>query len=180
MSEFHVAFTINPSSISAPNGRLTIVEAPKVSAAPIKTYDAEAFAAIDCISAKLTELEDLLERRIDLMKQQISSLAIDVARAVVSDEELLIQKRVQSFVQAAFDQQHPSIPRTISVHPECLAPIQRWLQQGSHSGIEIKEDASILPGDCRIESGETGVAATLDAFLDLVFKQLRSGGENWQ
>ncbi len=166
MSKFHLEFASELASVSSPNGRITVEHSPLESSQPAKNDDANAIAALDLLATRFNELEIQAMTRIDRFEQQLIAMAFDVARAVLCDEEILIQKRVEQYVRIALDQMRPDIPKIVYVHPKCVAPIKRWIEQSAISTIEVKEDGSISPGDCRIESDETGVSATLDAFLD--------------
>ncbi len=81
MSKFHLVLTPDLSSISVPEGRVTMEELPSGTPPPTRTYDADALAALHSISGKLTDLEYLLQSQMDQLQEMISSVAIDVAQS---------------------------------------------------------------------------------------------------
>ena len=172
MTTFHLEFTSELRSVCSPVGRITVNELPLESASPDNTHDADAIAVIHAIADKLNDLENLVQGQFDRLQRQIIAVAVDVAKAALNDEDLLIQKRVEHYVQIAVDAMQPAPSKTVFVHPKCSMRVKGWLEKSAVNAIEIKEDDSILPGDCRIESGDAGVLATLDSFLDLMCKKL--------
>ncbi len=176
MSLFHVEFAHRLSSVSVPIGRIHLEEHAASSPSAVKNFDAQAIAALHCLAQQLAELESMLRGRLDAFQGQIARLAVNVARHVLNDDQALVEKRVENYVQIAFDQSLKIVPQTIRVHPDCVAAITNWRQQVGNEMIEIKEDITIAPGDCRLDSSEAGIALMLDAYLEAVCERLSADG----
>jgi flagellar biosynthesis/type III secretory pathway protein FliH len=173
---FHVEFAHRLSAVSVPGGRVQVQQHPAASPLPVKNFDAEAMAALRCLPQRLAEIESMLRDRLDLLQEQIARIAVKVARNVLNDDQVLIQKRVEKYVQIAFDQSPKFVPQTIHVHPDCAAAINDWVEKTGNQTIEVKADMTIAPGDCRVDSSASGIALMLDAYLDAVFEQLNADG----
>ena len=132
----------------------------------------QALSAMAAAAHSLASIERLIKARVDALAQEISLHAIDVARSVLNGDSALIEKRVAEFVQAAIGELRPAPPRQVFVHSTCAETIKRWVEEQESPPIEIISDDSVAPGDCRVESGAAGVAATLEAFFDAAHEKL--------
>ena len=169
MSEFRLNFKTPLTSVSAPGVVTTALEDDSKALAQ---RDADAFTALTAAQTSLAKIEQGLTVRLDSMNSAVTDMAINVARYVFNSDQELISKRATEFVSAAFAELHPSVPNAVFVHPDCVATIEGWMAKSGEGPFAIHGDESILPGDCRIESGTQGVMADLDALLDSVVEHL--------
>ncbi|MGB7344978.1 MAG: FliH/SctL family protein [Pirellulaceae bacterium] len=176
MSDFHLTFPISLSSVSANGCQFAIVDCASASegAAPkeCSQADDQAIGALNAIARRLHEMQSAFTSQATQLGDQVSQAATEIARAVLCDDEL-VQNRALQFVQIALEQIEGSLSKTAFVHPSCVATIQKWIDQSDMESLDVAGDESVAPGDCRIDCGETGVTATLDAFLESMLAQTK-------
>jgi flagellar biosynthesis/type III secretory pathway protein FliH len=173
MAEFHLQITPDLSSVTVPGAVVTIQQA-STAASPTKSHDAEAVDTLRAIETRLSALEAELHNRMDQVGQRIISLAIEITGSILNEDDSLIEKRVRHYLELALDQSDIVGHRTVYVHPTCVPPIKRWIEETGVDSITVKEDVSVIPGDCRLESGNNGVSLALDAYLDAMSSHLNS------
>lgn len=107
---------------------------------------------------------EAIEHHAELQKQ-IATIAVRVVESIIEAEADHVQQLARAFAQAACDGLEPAVPQCIYVHPRCEATIQEWMQD---SGVDLtmKLDPNVPPGDCIVEAGQQGVAASLDSYLE--------------
>lgn len=176
MSEFRLNFKTPLTSVSTPGVVTTALEDDSNALAQ---RDADACAALTAAQTSLGKIEQALTERLDSMNSTITDMAINVARNVFNSDQELISKRATEFVSAAFTELSPTVPNAVFVHPDCVATIEGWMDKSGEGPFAIRGDESILPGDCRVESGTQGVMAELDALLDSVVEHLSGQQEEY-
>ena len=93
-------------------------------------------------------------------------MAIEVARAVLSDDQQAHPEACAALRPDCLDEVQPTAAKTVYVHPTCTMPIIRWLAQTRNNTIEVKKMISVSPGDCRIESGECRCCRDIGSVFD--------------
>ncbi|QDT11171.1 FliH/SctL family protein [Stieleria marina] len=171
MSQFHITFPKSLASISSVDSRLTVIDRSKLGSTPHEERaDDQAIGALNAIARRLHEMQDSLNTQTHDLSEQVSQAATEIARAVLNDQEL-VQNRALQFVQIAMEQIQSDVKKTAFVHPTCVETIQAWVDQSDMDQLNVVGDAMVAPGDCRVDCGDTGVTATLDAFLESIHAQ---------
>lgn len=102
---------------------------------------------------------------------QLVAAAKQIAREALGSESSLIDERVTHFADVLLRQIHPTQPAVFYVNPECISALKNWLEQSEGGELEIQADATVPPGDCRIELDDKGFLASLESFLDAAGKR---------
>lgn len=120
-------------------------------------------------------LQTLAEPLADLDKEvgsQLARLSTQIARAIIYRELTLAPEQIEAVAREALTALPTAVRAVVLVcHPEDLAALEAAVQAGSLAqargqSFEIRTDAAILPGGLRIESGDSGIQAEVDARLD--------------
>ena len=138
----------------------------------------DAIATLNQIAQQIERIETQVADKIAAFTEHVASTAIEVARTVIHSDQELVERQVRNFVQQAMDsvasmQTKPGL--TISVNPACVETIHDWAKESDATNIQVNPDESIPPGDCRIESGDQGVSASLDTLLQMILDRLLTG-----
>jgi flagellar assembly protein FliH len=114
----------------------------------------------------LVELANLLGQKVDdLVVQELTALALDVARQVIRQAIKVQPELLHAAVREAID----NLPvfnqaAHVILNPEDAAMVrERMGDQLSHTGWKILEDARMARGDVRLETANSQVDATLAA-----------------
>ncbi|NNE01509.1 MAG: hypothetical protein HKN47_29710 [Pirellulaceae bacterium] len=171
MSNVQLQFKTMPTSIAAPGCHVSQHEMAAKPADP--QLDVQAAATLQAIATSIHALRSDVDQQLSQIQQSTTAIAIEICRAVLSDgAEELVAKRIEHYLQLALEQMRPDAPKQVSVHPDCADRIASWIADSVDPNIIISTDASIAAGDCRIESGQTGISASLNDFLDSITQQL--------
>ena len=127
---------------------------------------------------KLAEIDSMINHAIQGLEDRAVSLAVGLARQTLESDDDLITERVQHFAQVLLKECEDTTLATLFVHPVCIPAIHEALADSSHQHVAIQPDPSLLPGDCRIESGDKGFLASLDALLESSVRTLVPKAEN--
>lgn len=110
-----------------------------------------------------THLAELGESRAQAVADELLDLALEVARQVLRQNLKVRKDRLLPVVREAIlllphAQGHP----LLFLHPEDAPLVRSQMgEQLTHGGWKILEDSTLIPGGCRIESGNSQVDATL-------------------
>lgn len=115
---------------------------------------------------KLGEIDSMINHAIQGLEDRAVSLAVGLARQTLESDEALITERVQHFAHLLLKECEDTTLATLFVHPVCIPAIHEAIADSSHQHVAIQPDPTLLPGDCRIESGDKGFLASLDALLE--------------
>jgi flagellar assembly protein FliH len=114
----------------------------------------------------LVELANLLGQKVDdLVVQELTALALDVARQVIQQTIKVQPELLQAAVREAID----SLPvfnqaAHVILNPEDAAMLrERMGDQLAHTGWKILEDVRMARGDARLETANSQVDVTLAA-----------------
>ena len=182
MSIVHIKFPSPPKRLSSPDANCVDVdcavlddsEASNGDIDPAQpTVDPQVVESLSAIANRLTQLQGALASERQRLGQQVVQAATEVARAVLRDQEL-VQQRVVQFVQIATEQIDSNHHQTALVHPSCVDAVQSWLDESEAKSLHVIGDDTVSPGDCRIDCGDRGVTATLDAFLAALIDQAQA------
>lgn len=175
MSVIHLTFPSSLTSITAQGCRVEVVDCANgasgdCDSAAEQKVDDQAIGALNAIARRLGEMQETHASERRDLSDQVSQAATEIARAVLNDQELVQQRSLQ-FVQIAIEQLQATVSKTAYVHPTCVETIQSWIDQSDMELLEVAADDSVEPGDCRIDCGDRGVTATLDALLESMLTQ---------
>ncbi|WP_182868010.1 FliH/SctL family protein [Rhodopirellula sp. JC639] len=141
------------------------------SAARDAAREAAALKTLQSIEQQLNLLDAKLEEEFSTIGVQLTAAATQIAKQALGSDSALVEERVAHFANLLLRQVHPSQSAVIYVNPDCVVSLQSWLSQVDYEAIEIQGDATVQPGDCRIESNGKGFLASLESFLDAAGKQ---------
>ncbi|QEF97632.1 flagellar assembly protein H [Stieleria maiorica] len=168
--------TPNLPAGTSPNGAASAATEPTTVAEAESAARDEAAAAalktLHSIEQKLKLLDARLDEELSTIGVQLTAAATQIAKQALGSDNALVEERVAHFANLLLRQVHPSQSAVIYVHPDYVVSLQSWLSQIDYEAIEIQGDATVQPGDCRIESNGKGFLASLDSFLDAAGKQL--------
>lgn len=120
-------------------------------------------------------LQTLAEPLADLDKEvgsQLARLSTQIARAIIYRELTLAPELIEAVAREALTALPTAVRAVVLVcHPGDQAALEAAVQAGSLAqargqSFEIRTDETILPGGLRIESGDSGTQAEVDARLD--------------
>lgn len=176
MPTLHVAFANPLTNITAADCKIAVRDAAANDATRDESSANTNQQTTEALQAIARQLSNLEIAKSDLMRQtseQIAQAAAEIARAVLRDPEL-VQDRAVKFVELGVEQIDSNNDKIAWVHPSCVFTIQQWLEQADIRSLTVAGDDSVDPGDCRIDCGDTGVSATLDAYFDCIRNQSQS------
>lgn len=139
----------------------------------------DALRTLDSIAQQIRDLDAKLECELASVGVQLVAAATQIAREALGSDNALLEERVAHFAETLLRQIRPDQSATFFVNPSCMASLQAWMSASDHPPITILPDATVPPGDCRIETNDKGFLASLESFLDAAAKQtaLAKGGE---
>lgn len=178
MNDFQILFTTQPRSITSPDGLLVTHELPSAASQDSQRVDDRALETLQQISTELAKIDSLVRDEIDQCKRAVTSLAVDIAHAVLNGEMDLVEQRVKQYVSAALDASRPDVAKTVYVHPSCLPAIHAWADDSQVTNIDFRQDPALQPGDCRIETGDVGILAAFQDQLGAIAAKLSTTGEH--
>ena len=136
-------------------------------------------AASDEHAARLTELGTAAARQREQLEGQLAALALQVARKLIGS--LADDERLVALAQTAARELMPDTTLTLVVNPAQAEAVAHRLAAvradaraaatapaGDDDGLpafELREDASVPPDTCRLDTGLGSVDATLDTQL---------------
>ncbi|QDV86358.1 FliH/SctL family protein [Planctomycetes bacterium TBK1r] len=154
----------NAPAASNPNARSAAESRDDIAASALKT--------LQSIEQQLQHLDAKLNEEFSSIGVQLTAAATQLAKQALGSDSSLVEERVAHFANILLRQVHPSQSAVIFVNPDCVTPLESWLSQVEYEAIEIQADATVQPGDCRIESNGKGFLASLESFLDAAGKQM--------
>lgn len=109
-------------------------------------------------------------------EQQVLDLAIDVARKVLMQEIQAGRYEIEPIVREALHRVPVGRPVAVHLNPDDLSrcPMAADGAEPSQAGVTFVADASVAPGQCRLESDQGVVGASVEAHLAEVSEALRS------
>lgn len=142
-----------------------------------RAIEKQALQTLETIGVRMSQIESGIQTWMQELREHSVCIAIDIAKAVLQTDDELIETRVRQFADFSLE----SIPSTrltaVCVHPDCADTIRDWIQSSELGELEIRSDPRIDPGDCRLESGDAGVMATLESCFHSVVEQLTHPNE---
>ncbi|MFN3191429.1 MAG: FliH/SctL family protein [Aureliella sp.] len=162
MSVFRLDLNRSLPEVSSDEARIIIQE----TTTPDTTYQEEALQTLQGLAGKLDSHYAGVVTQIAEMRNSYASGVIELTRVLVGADTELVERRLQRFLDTAFEAIQPAKCIRIVVHPDQRAMITEWLEASGRQEFELQVDVSLLPGDCRVDSESSGFSATLDAFLD--------------
>ncbi len=137
---------------------------------------AEGKARAEGEAARLAGLAEQLERSLTGIDHEVAeelmALAIELARQMVRETLAQHPESILETIRMAL-QQLPQGHAHIYLHPEDLALVRKHMgEQLSHGGHRLQEDASLMRGDCRANTGGAQVDATLETRWRRVLESL--------
>ena len=189
MPVIRIPFAQSPASISVARGSVPVrnpVPSPappperayterantdRANTEPAKTepvadpMESAAMRSLQAIHQNLQTLDDRLNQELANLRSHLVSAARHIACEAIGSEDELVEKQVVHFAEILIGQMQPSSDVVFFVNPRCIAYLTAWLARSDRSDLAVQPDASVDPGDCRIESGDKGLLASLDSFL---------------
>ncbi len=187
MQGFNVRFDSPLISAAMAGAESIVSEAPKVAPAPTNIAKPApkpspppvdlAMQTLDAIKNELRKTTAELSSQHAALQSTAASYAIEIVRVFLGSTSDAVEQRLQQNVIRVL--QHPdAVIVKLHVHSSCHESIKRWLNEESDLlipdlAIEVLEDDSLSPGDCRVDFGQSGRLASLEDQLKLVESKLR-------
>jgi flagellar biosynthesis/type III secretory pathway protein FliH len=168
MTETRIRIAAPIRRVTASSGRMILHQLPEQAPQPVVEDSTVAIQTLDSIEAKLTQISNLIETRFAELGEQVALVASDVAKQVLRSDPELIQQRVVEFAQQTLQHPKAKTPATMHVHPECMETLEHWLAETGHGSIDLQADATLEPGDCRVEFDDKGLFASLDSLIEKI------------
>ena len=121
--------------------------------------------SVQRVDGVLQGLEDNFKQLQSGMAQELLNLACDIARQVVRQELRSQPQALLPVIREALDMLvEESRPVTVRLNPADFELLDEALraEHGAHSRIQWQGDASIAPGDVKVESGGAEIDGGLD------------------
>lgn len=179
MPVIRIPFPQSPASISVARGSVPVQnpgQLPPPAAEPPNTgppkaepvadpMESAAFQSLQAIHQNLQTLDERLNQELANLRPHLISAARQIACEAIGSEDELVEKQVVHFAEILIRQIRPTSNVVFFVNPRCIAYLTAWLARSDQSDLAVQPDASVAPGDCRIESGDKGLLASLESFL---------------
>lgn len=135
---------------------------------------AEVQRQVKALRGVLDRLAAPLDARADALDQELTELALAIAREVIGREVATAPEFILELVPEAVAALPANDQSTrVRLNPKDAALLNEHLPDGHGDSIwKLVEDASISRGGCRIETSKSSVDATLEARLAAVVKRL--------
>ncbi len=114
------------------------------------------------IESQLTKTNEELSSIRNQVIEIVTQFAETLARTLFTKDIELVERRLNTSIEAGLSQFDPSSATVVWVNGTCLTSIQQQISNRDSEPIEICEDPLLLPGDCRIENGNDGIIARLE------------------
>ena len=184
-TSFQVQFEIPLVSVSA-MGALVVAENLTREALALDDVESgpdlaaeELVQTIQSIEAKLAAISETIQAQNQSVVAAATEYGLEIVRLLLQNDDELIEKRLLRYVEIGLAQNDPEAGEPqIYVHSECLEGLKTWMAAAGKLNLELHADDSILPGDCRIEVGETGLLASVESQLELIATKLRQAHLN--
>ena len=122
----------------------------------------------------------LLERMIASQAQQISHLAVEIARKILRSRVENSDYAIEAVIQQALSKAPARHNVTVRLHPDDLAKCKEAREEDGHGSIgalELIADASVGRAECIIETPKGSIESVIEEHLIKVEEALRS---SWQ
>ena len=143
-------------------------------AAPPATECETSTAAVQTLAAmnaQLTLLDQTLKDELASIGAHLVAAATQIAKEALGSDNALVEERVAHFADVLLRKIPSDRSAVFYVHPSCVATLSDWMSRQQDAAMTIQPDATVEPGDCRIESDDKGFLASLDSFLHAAAKR---------
>ena len=164
MPVIKIPFNVSLANVSAPRGHVTTCNAPRETAPAADDFAAER-KTLAAFGQQLFEIQRSMQSQAEAVHALVIKAAAAIAGEALGGDDALVEKRVVQFAEVLMRQIQPTQSATAFVHPQCVETLSRWAEEAEADSIEIRPDANLTPGDCRIEVGGKGMVASLESFL---------------
>lgn len=122
------------------------------------------------IQTSLGELQDQRRNNLDEMQRVAIELSIAVASRLVHAQIDSGDFAVEKMIGRVVEQMKPNVPLTVRLHPNDLALFKERTKDTTPAWQELREiqlvpDGTLQRGDCRVDSGETGLLSEIESQL---------------
>lgn len=169
MVKIEIPFKQAPTSIQSHDGNVTTVAAaPRVD--QVSQDRTEAMQALDAMASQLQRLDRIMKTKVEMIGSQVRTIAMELARQALTDDDELVQARVQQFAETLLaeslaDGSEQNAPAKLFAHPNCVVTLQQWCEQSGRNDVNVLSDPALAPGDARVELGSAGLLAALTELL---------------
>lgn len=184
MVKIEIPFKQTPTSIESIRGTVTTVvtEAPAEPAAPDQPDAAHTLGAM---ASQIQQLDQIMKAKVEMIGSQVRTIAMELAHQALSGDDDLVQLRVQQFAEtllaeSSLEGHQQQSPVKLFAHPSCIVTLRQWCEQTERNDLSVFPDASLAPGDARVEVGSTGLLAALTELLNSAAKAYTPAGEPLQ
>lgn len=133
----------------------------------------DALQTLERLGGEIARVEATIERQFEMLRDELTTTAIEIARTVLHSEKELIDDQVREFVKVGIESlsdasSSVSAIKAVCVHPDCVPTVSDWIAESDLKQYEIVPDASVPVGDCRIDAGDTGALVSLESLLSVI------------
>jgi flagellar biosynthesis/type III secretory pathway protein FliH len=136
--------------------------------------------AIERVLERINEVASQLSEQRQQLLHEMQQLSVELAIAVASQAiHMKIQAGdlpIEAMVRSAIERFEGARPIVLHLHPEDLALLQRRIGDARDplfdGGVRFAADPSLARGDCRAESGESGVWCKMYSHLEEMRQRL--------
>ena len=128
--------------------------------------------ALNAVRSGTTQIDVDLHTRTQDTQNAVVEIACLVAEKIVREKIDQDEFSVKAFVDHIIQQISPVKPTEIALHPADLEVLRREADEASLADLNLKEDATLSRGDCRVMGHEIEVEATLSEHIDEIRRQL--------
>ena len=172
MTAFTVQFDSPLINIHCPGVTVTedVVDIPKPTGNPVDEY--QIASVFESIGQQLSQLIDLVRNQNRTIESKAADYATEIVQSILQLDDELVQKRVQRYIELAFDNVGNNHSATVFVHPRLRGTLDSWASENQFLEMVIEADSSLAEGDCRLEFDDSGLLASLDFQLGVVKQKL--------
>ncbi len=147
----------------------------------IERFNTEQDNLVSMMKQALAEIDASKEELRVAAERDVLDFAALVARRLTFAIGRLHHESAQANLRRAIQLVESKTDVTIRVHPDDLASIETFAaslleQVGASRAVNVVPDDSAAPGGCKVESGRTGIDATLEAQVDEMTSLLLGAG----
>ncbi|MFK7737116.1 MAG: FliH/SctL family protein [Pirellulaceae bacterium] len=161
MSVFQLDFNVALPSVHSDEARVVIQDI----VGPDEDFQRDVLNSLTAVQTQVQALETAVAQDLQKIRDSFAAGVVEIARVVLGEDETLVEKRVQRFLDAAMEAMPSGTVTKVAVNPEHVAVITEALRSTGGEGVDVIGDANVAAGDCRVENSMNGYSATLEAIL---------------
>jgi len=172
MPVIKIPFNASLTNVSVPRGNVTLCQVRESASTDRDTFALEQ-KTLAAFGKQLAEIQRAMQVQNESIHSLVTKVATAIAGEALGSDNELVEQRVIHFAEVLMQQVPAESAAATFVHPDCLDTLKRWATEAGLEQLEIRSDANLTPGDCRVEVGGKGLVASLESFLAAAAKNDR-------